>query len=104
MKTNTNFLEMYFSIIPPFNENDSCYVSIYNHHNTLEANVFIRQHENIKINKSDTFYVPNHVWKVRRQGNRTYQTALYAVSKTEWTTDPTGAEGKYKINENNAIK
>jgi hypothetical protein len=75
---------MYFSIIPPFNENDRCFVGIYNQHNILEANVFIRQHENKSTNMTDTFYASNNVWNVRQQGNGEYQKALYAVSKLQW--------------------
>ena len=86
---------MYFSIIPPFNENDRCYVGIYNHHNTLEANVFIRKHKNKTTNMTDTFYDSNNVWNVRLQGSGEYQKALYAVSKLQWGKGYSGTEGKY---------
>ena len=94
-KTNTTYFEMYFSIIPPFKESDRCYVGIYNHHNTLEANVFIRQYKEQTINVTDTFYDSNNVWNVRRQGNGEYQKALYAVSKLQWEKEQSGIEGKF---------
>ena len=86
---------MYFSIIPPFKESDRCYVGIYNHHNTLEANVFIHEYRDKTINETDTFYDSNNVWNVRRQGNGEYQKALYAVSKLQWEKEQSGIEGKF---------
>jgi len=86
---------MYFSIIPPFKENDRCYVGIYNHQNILEANVIIRQHENKATNITDTFYDSNNVWNVRQQDNGEYGKALYAVSKLQLQRGYGGTEGKY---------
>ena len=81
-KTDTMYIEMYFSVIPPFKEHDRCYISVYNHHNVLEANVFVYQHH--RHSEQDQIHTGNlkTTWNIRHQGIGEHQKALYAVSKT----------------------
>ena len=98
-KTDTMYIEMYFSVIPPFKEHDRCYISVYNHHKVLEANVFIYQHH--RQSEQDLFHTENTVknsWNIRRQGSGEHQKALYTVSKRMLKNDRSRSlEGRISI-------
>ena len=80
IEKHTTYYEIYFSIIPPFEEHDRCYLNIHNQYDVIEARIFISARTN--NNKTFKTYMKSNVWDVRRQGTAELQRALYAVSKS----------------------
>ena len=78
LEKHTTYYEMYFSIIPPFNDYDGCYVSVHDQYDVLEDRIIIYGHDNTKKINTTTKL---NVWSVRRRGYAEYQRALYTASK-----------------------